>query len=93
MKGLSTVASIITFCAATASAAPPLAPQRAPRTLDRLTRADLPDGRKNADRKVSSRLRAAEGWAGPLAAGLVPADCAPTPGRRSRPTAHRRWSA
>ncbi len=72
MKGLSTVASIVTFCAVAASAATP-PPRPAPRTLDRLTRADLAEGRKLADRKVSSRLRAAEGWAGPLAGGLVPA--------------------
>src|SRR5262245_36109240 len=74
MKRIATVASIITFCAATASAAPSLVPRPAPRTLDRLARADLLHGSKNADRKVSSRLRAAEGWAGPLASGLVPAD-------------------
>ncbi len=74
MKGLSTVAAIITLCAVSAAAASPLAPRPAPRTLDRLTRAGLPDASKNTDRKVSSRLRAAEGWAGPLAAGLVPAD-------------------
>jgi hypothetical protein len=73
MKRLSTVASIIALCATAAAASPSLAPRPAPRTLDRLTHADLPDGTKGTDRKVSSRLRAAEGWAGPLAGGLVPA--------------------
>jgi subtilisin family serine protease len=74
MKRLSTVASIVALCAVGASAAPTLVPRPAPRTLDRLTRADLADGSKKADGKVKSRLRAAEGWMGPVAGPFVPAD-------------------
>jgi subtilisin family serine protease len=74
MQRLSTVASLIALCAVSASAALPLVPRPAPRTLDRLTRPDFAVGSTKADRKVSSRLRAAEGWMGPLAGPLVPAD-------------------
>jgi subtilisin family serine protease len=73
MKRLSTVASLVALFAVTASAAPPQVPRPAPHTLDRLTRPALADGSKKPDRKVSSRLRAAEGWLGPLAGPLVPA--------------------
>ena len=54
MIRLSTVASLIALRAVSASAAPPLVPRPAPRTLDRLTRPDLADGSKQNDRKVSS---------------------------------------
>lgn len=74
MRALWSVVSIVTCCAATLSAAAPLPPRPTPRTLDRLTSAGLAPGSKEPHRKVASRLRAAEGWAGPLAAGLVPAD-------------------
>jgi subtilisin family serine protease len=74
MKGVWTVVSIVTFWAATASVVPAVALRPAPRTLDRLTRAQLPAGSKDANRKVASRLHAAQRWAGPLAGGLVPAD-------------------
>ena len=54
MIRLSTVASLIALRAVSASAAPPLVPRPAPRTLDRLTRPDLADGSKQNDRKVGS---------------------------------------
>jgi subtilisin family serine protease len=73
MIRLSTVASIIALCAVSASAASPLVSQAAPRTLDRLARSDLAGGSKKADGKVKSRLRASEGWMGPLAGPFVPA--------------------
>jgi subtilisin family serine protease len=79
MKRLSTVVSIIALCAVSASAAPPLVPRPAPRTLDRLTRPDLGVESHKGDRKVSSRLRAAAGWVGPLAGPLVPADLPRSP--------------
>ena len=46
MHRLSTIVLIVTLWAVSASAAPPLAPRPAPHTLDRLTRADLLEGRK-----------------------------------------------
>jgi subtilisin family serine protease len=73
MKRLSTVASLVALCAATASAAPPLVPRPAPHTLDRLNRPALAAGSKEGEAKVSSRLRVVEGWLGPLAGPLVPA--------------------
>ena len=74
MKRLSIVASLIALCAVNASATPPLAQGSAPHTLDRLSRPGLPNENTKADRKVSSRLRAAERRVGPLAGALVPAD-------------------
>src|SRR5262245_64685083 len=74
MKYVSTAASIIALCAASALAAPPLALQPAPRTLDRFTLPGLTSGSKTTDRKVSGRLRAVERRLGPVAGSLVPAD-------------------
>src|SRR5262249_56912025 len=81
MSRLSIAASIIALCAASASAAPGQVPRPAPRTLDRLSRLAVADGHEKADRKVSSRLRAAESQLGPLAGPLVPADPPRSPGR------------
>jgi subtilisin family serine protease len=67
MKTLWTATSLIALFVASASAAP------APRTLDHLTRPDVAHGATKAQRKVSSRMRAAEEL-GPLAGPLVPAD-------------------
>src|SRR5262245_30229325 len=74
MKGSWTAVSLVTLCAATASVAAPLPPRPAPRTLDHLRGAGIAAVGKDADRKVSTRLRAAERWGGPRAAGLVAAD-------------------
>ena len=68
MKPLSTVVSIIALVAASASAAP------VPHRHDRLTRPDAGAVSQKADRKVSSRLRASEGWVGPSTGPLVAAD-------------------
>jgi subtilisin family serine protease len=68
LKPLITVVSIIAILAVSASAAP------VPRTHDRLTRPDLGDRSQKAGTKVSSRLRAKEGWVGPPTGPLVAAD-------------------
>jgi subtilisin family serine protease len=68
MRPLPTIAAIVALLAASASAAP----QQAPHTHDQLTRPDLGAASQKVDSKVSSRLRAAEGWVG--AGPLVPAD-------------------
>jgi subtilisin family serine protease len=68
MRPLPTITAIVALLAASASAAP----QQATHTHDRLTRPDLGAVSQKVDSKVSSRLRAAEGWVG--TGPLVPAD-------------------
>ena len=72
MRTFTTAAAIIAFCTVTAAGASTATPRFLPRTIDRLTRSNLlPRGRTEGG-KVSSRLRAADGWTGPLAGALVP---------------------